>query len=68
MRSRDSSKKRSGTAEPPLAGGGPSQGDLRPDEAVRSIEEFIEFLEAVEAVTGRDDRPRPPTRGHRFLL
>jgi hypothetical protein len=68
MRSPNSSTKRASTGAEALLAGGPAQSDLRPDEAVRSLDEFIEFLEAVEAVTGPDDRPRPPTRGHRFLL
>jgi hypothetical protein len=55
------------TAEP-LAGGGPSQRDLRPDAPVRTLEEFLAFLEAVEDVVGRDERPRGPTIGDRFLL
>lgn len=68
MRSRDSSTKHGKATAEPLAAGGPSQRDLRPDAPVRSLEEFIAFLEAVEDVIGRDDRPRGPTIGDRFLL
>lgn len=67
MRSSGSSTKHGGTAEP-LATGGPSQQELRPDPPVRTLEEFLAFLEAVEEVVGRDTRPRPPTIGDRFLL
>jgi len=35
---------------------------------VRSVEEFVAFLLEVEAAVGRDDRPRAPTAGDRFLL
>ena len=38
------------------------------DQTVRFVEEFVEFLVQVEAVVGRDDQPRPATRGERFLL
>jgi hypothetical protein len=68
MRSPGFSTKRAGTAPEPLAAGGPSQRDLRPEAPVRSLEEFIAFLEAVEEVVGRDERPRGPTIGDRFLL
>lgn len=43
----------------------PCLDDARP---VRSIEEFVEFLASLEAVFGREKRPRPPTKGGRFLL
>lgn len=68
MRSPGSSTKRGGKPAEPLAGGGPSQRELRPDAPVRSLEELIAFLEAVDEVVGRDERPRPPTIGDRFLL
>lgn len=68
MPSRDSSTKPGRAAAEPLSGGGPSQQDLRPDARVRTLEEFIAFLEAVEEVVGRDERPRGPTIGDRFLL
>lgn len=68
MPSRDSSTKPGTAAAEPLSGGGPSQRELRPDSPVRTIEEFVAFLEAVEEVVGRDERPRGPTIGHRFLL
>ena len=68
MHSRDSSTKHGEPAADPLAGGGPSQRDLRPDAPVRTLEEFIAFLEAFEEVVGRDERPRGPTIGDRFLL
>lgn len=68
MPSHDSSTKRGKPVAEPLAGDGPSQRDLRPDERVRTIEEFLAFLEAVEEVVGRDERPRGPTIGDRFLL
>jgi hypothetical protein len=68
MHSPDSSTKRASGAAEPFAAGGPSQRDVRPDVPVRSLEEFIDFLEAVEEVVGRDERPRGPTVGDRFLL
>ena len=68
MRSLGSSTKHGKTTAEPLAGGGPSQRDLRPDAPVRTLEEFLAFLEAVEDVVGRDERPRGPTVGDRFLL
>jgi len=68
MRSPDSSTKHGSRTADPLSAGGPSQRDLRPDVPVRSIEEFVAFLEAVEEVVGRDERPRGPTIGWRFLL
>jgi hypothetical protein len=68
MHSRDSSTKHGTVPAEPIAGGGPSQHDLRPDAPVRTLEEFIAFLEAVEEVVGRDERPRGPTIGDRFLL
>ena len=40
----------------------------RATSPVHSVEEFVEFLVQVEAVVGRDDQPRPATRGERFLL
>ena len=68
MPSRDSSTRRGNVAPDPLVPDLPHQRGARPDQAVRSIEEFVEFLTQVEAVTGSDDRPRGPTVGHRFLL
>ncbi len=68
IRSHDSSTKPGKAAAEPLSGGGPSQQDLRTEDRVRTIEEFIAFLEAVEEVVGRDERPRGPTIGDRFLL
>jgi hypothetical protein len=68
MRSSDSSTKPGRAAAEPLSGGGPSQQDLRPDARVLTLAEFIAFLEAVEEVVGRDERPRGPTIGDRFLL
>lgn len=68
MPSRNSSTKHATAAAERISAGGPSQRDLRPDVAVRSLEEFVSFLEAVEEVVGRDERPRSPTRGDRFLL
>ncbi len=52
----------------PLVASWPAQRDLRPDAPIRSLEEFVAFLEAVEEVVGRDERPRGPTIGDRFLL
>jgi hypothetical protein len=46
----------------------PSQLDVRPDEAVQTLDEFLEFLEHLEDIFGRDLCPRPPTVGTRFLL
>ena len=68
MPSRDSSRKRGNDAPDALAGKEPAQHRLRPDRPVQTIEEFVAFLAEVEAVVGRDDRPRPPTRGTRFRL
>lgn len=69
MRSRDSSTKPATAAvdgqAPPAARVQPGPGA---DVSVRTVEEFVEFLAALEAVFGPDDRPRPPTTGHRFLL
>jgi hypothetical protein len=69
MRSRISSTKLAGDANdgraPAVVAPPDGEGD---DVRVRSVEEFVAFLDALEAVFGPDDRPRPPTRGHRFLL
>jgi len=67
MRSSDSSSKPASGADDhclPAAQNPPAGGDV----TVRSVEEFVEFLWALEAVFGPDDRPRPPTKGDRFLL
>jgi hypothetical protein len=68
MTSRDSSTKRDSAVADVLAPNVPDQRVLRPDRPVRSIEELVAFLAEVEAVVGRDDRPRKPTLGTRFLL
>jgi hypothetical protein len=68
MTSRDSSTKRDSGVADALTPDVPDQRTLRPDPPVRSIEELVAFLAEVEAVVGRDDRPRKPTIGHRFLL
>jgi hypothetical protein len=46
----------------------PDQRRLRPEPPVRSIAEVVAFLAQLEEVFGRDDRPRRPTTGPRFLL
>ena len=68
MPSRDFSEKRSSGAAEPLVSAIPDQRRLRPEPPVRSVDEFVAFLAEVEAVVGRDERPRPPTTGVRFLL
>jgi hypothetical protein len=64
----DSSTKLGTVVAEPLVGSVPDQRTLRPDDAVRSVEEFAEFLTELEAVFGPDDRFRRPTMGSRFLL
>ena len=68
MPSNDSSPKRDSVVAEALVPDVPDQRILRPDPPVRSIEEFVAFLIQLEAVFGRDDRPRSPTTGKRFLL
>ena len=68
MTSHDSSTKRDNGVADVFVPDIPDQRTLRPDEPVRSLEEFVEFLAAVEAVAGRDARPRKPITGDWFLL
>jgi len=51
-----------------VGGAVPDQASLRPAEAVRDLDEFLEFLASLEAIFGTDRQPRPPTIGERFLL
>jgi hypothetical protein len=44
------------------------QSRLRPQTAVRDLDEFLEFLARVEAIFGPIRRARRPTTGERFLL
>jgi hypothetical protein len=64
----DTSKRRGGAAADALAPDVPDQRRLRPEQPVRTVEEFARFLVQLEAVFGPDDRSRPPTTGDRFLL
>jgi hypothetical protein len=68
MTSRGSSTRPPGAAADALAPDVPAQRALRPEPPVRSLAELVAFLAEVEAVVGRDERPRRPTTGDRFLL
>lgn len=69
MHSRDSSKKLASGADEDRPRAVRTQRASRAgDGSVRSVEEFVAFLDALETVFGPDERPRPPTIGHRFLL
>jgi hypothetical protein len=68
MTSHDSWTKRGSVVADTRVPDVPDQRMLRPDLPVRSVEEFVAFLAELEAIFGRDDRPRGPTTGERFLL
>lgn len=68
MPSNDSSTKLASAAGDGYAPSPSQKAHRDGDSRVRTVEEFVEFLAALEAVFGPDDRPRPPTIGHRFLL
>jgi hypothetical protein len=55
-------------APDPICGDMPEQRRLRPDGPPPTLEEFAEWLVQLEEVFGRDERPRAPTTGERFLL
>jgi len=46
----------------------PDQRDVRPEDPIRDLDEFLDFLEELERVVGRDDRERKPISGSVFRL
>jgi len=69
MSSRRSSRRSAHAgAEPAPRSPWPEQRELRPEDPIRDLAEFLAFLEEFEIVAGRDDREREPISGSLFRL